>query len=418
MSGRIAIVGTGIAGMTAAYLLSRRHEITVFEANDYIGGHAHTVDVQDPQGVLGVDTGFIVYNTRTYPGFCRLIDQLGVTTQASDMSFSFRNDASGLEYGVPELSKLLAQRRNLVRPGFWRMIREVLRFYKEGTQLLEAAEADNDLDLQTYLKRNGYSRDFQDDHLFPMAESIWSGSRQQMGAFPARAFLRFFQNHGLLSLKDRPVWRTISGGSVKYVEKITAPYRDRIRLNSPVTCIRRHADHVEIKTPRTEFERFDQVVLACHSDQALAMLEEPTALEREIVGSFPYAANDVALHTDTAIMPRSKAAWASWNYHRQADAHQPAALTYDMTRLQSLPASERYLVTLNRTASLDQERILGRYSYAHPQYDVRGMAQQARHDELNGPRRTFFCGAYWGYGFHEDGVQSALRVARHFEEEL
>jgi predicted NAD/FAD-binding protein len=418
MSGRIAIVGTGIAGMTAAYLLSRRHDITVFEANDYIGGHAHTVNVEDPQGTMGVDTGFIVYNQRTYPGFCRLIDQLGVTTQASDMSFSFRNDASGLEYGVPELSKLLAQRRNLVRPGFWRMIREVLRFYKEGTQLLEASEADLDLDLQTYLKRHGYSKDFQDDHLFPMAESIWSGSREQMGAFPARAFLRFFQNHGLLSLKDRPVWRTISGGSIQYVEKITAPYQESIRLNSPVTCIRRHADHVEIKTPRTQFETFDQVILACHSDQALAMLEEPTAQEREIVGAFPYAANDVALHTDTAIMPRRRAAWASWNYHRQPDAHEPAALTYDMNRLQNLPASERYLVTLNRTASLDQERILGRCNYAHPQYDLMGMAQQARHDELNGPNRTFFCGAYWGYGFHEDGVQSALRVARHFGEEM
>lgn len=418
MSERIAIVGSGISGMTTAYLLSRKHDLVVYEANDYFGGHSHTVQVKDHGTSHGVDTGFIVYNTRTYPNFCRLLDQLGVATQASDMSFSFRHDAANLEYGVPGLGKLLAQKRNLVRPGFWRMIREVMRFYREAPLLLEAADADVNLDLQSYLDRGGYSRDFQDDHLFPMAESIWSGSRQQMGAFPARAFLRFFQNHGLLSLKDRPVWRTITGGSVNYVEKITAPYRDRIRLSCPVTMIKRDAEGVEITAGGAEPERFDKVVLACHADQALAMLGDATDQERDIVGSFPYAENDVALHSDTTIMPRRKTAWASWNYHRQDDTSRPAALTYDMNRLQNLATPERYLVTLNRTEDLDQGRIHGRYTYAHPQYNVRGMANQPRHDELNGLNHTYWCGAYWGYGFHEDGVKSALRVARHFGEEL
>ena len=418
MSARIAIVGSGISGLTAAYLLSRRHDITVFEAKDYIGGHSHTVRVEAANQPLYVDTGFIVYNERTYPGFCRLLDILDVPTQASDMSFSFRNEKTGLEYGVPELAKLLAWKRNLLSPGFWRMIGEILRFYREAPRLLAASQTDHDLSLQDYLDDQGYSSRFQEDHLFPMAESIWSGSRRQMGAFPARAFVRFCQNHGLLSLKDRPVWRTIKGGSATYVEKLTASFRDRIRLNSPVRNITRDAQGVSLMVEGQEAESFDKVVLACHADQALAMLDNPSPQEEEILGSFPYAPNDVLLHTDTAIMPRRRAAWASWNYHQPGDRRHPASLTYDMNRLQSLDSRRRHLVTLNRTAGIAAENVLGRFTYAHPQYDARSLDNQPRHQELNGQNHTYWAGAYWGYGFHEDGLQSALRVAEQFGESL
>lgn len=404
--------------MTAAYLLSRRHPVVVFEANDYIGGHSHTVPVQETGLPIGIDTGFIVYNRRTYPNFCRLLAQLDVPTQPSDMSFSFRNTRTGREYGVPELSRLFAQKSNLLSPRFWSMLRQITRFYKEAPRFLEAADQDVDLGLEAYLDREGYGSAFKDDHLFPMAESIWSGSRQQLGAFPARALLRFMQNHGLLSLKDRPLWRTISGGSVNYVNRLVAPFRDSIRLRTPVTQIRRDVSGVEIQTPGGPPERFDQVVLACHANQALAMLAAPTELEQEIIGSFPYAPNDVVLHSDTSVMPRHKAAWASWNYCRGDRSDQPLDLTYDMNRLQNLSAGNPYLVSLNRSQHLDSSLVHGRFTYEHPQYDARGMIQQPRHDELNGPNRTFYCGAYWGYGFHEDGVASALRVARHFGEEL
>jgi len=415
---RIAIVGTGISGLTAAYLLSRQNELVIYEANGYIGGHSHTVEVNDGEDKLGVDTGFIVYNKITYPNFCQLLTQLEVATQPSDMSFSFRNDSTGQEYAVPELSRLLAQKSNLLRPRFWIMIREVMRFYKEAPLLLEAADADPELDLATYLAREGYSSTFRNDHLLPMAESIWSGSRQQLGAFPVLAFLRFFQNHGLLSLKDRPQWRTIKGGSVNYVEKLVAPFRENIRLSTPVQRVKREATGVEIFPATGGSERFDQVVLACHSDQALAMLADPSDLEREILGSFPYAANDVALHSDPAVMPRHKAAWSAWNYHRFDQADKPVALTYDMNRLQSLPTARPYLVTLNRNEELNQDQVHDRFVYHHPQFDVKGVTNQPRHDELNGQNRTFYCGAYWGYGFHEDGVKSALRVAQHFGETL
>lgn len=418
MTQRIAIVGAGIAGMTAAHLLSRAHDVVVYEANDYIGGHSHTVKVGEAGLEQAVDTGFIVYNTRTYPNFCRLLDQLGVATQESDMSFSFRDDAADLEYGVPELGKLLAQKRNLMRPDFWRMIRDTLRFYRQAPRLLDSVQSEENLDLRTYLKREGYSQAFMDWHLFPMAESIWSGARRSMHRFPAAAFVRFSHNHGLLTLTDRPVWRTVTGGAVRYVERITAPYLDRIRLKSPVTGIRREPGRVWIKTPVTQFEAYDAVVLACHADQALAMLEAPTELEREILSAFPYAENDVVLHGDTGIMPRRRAAWASWNYHQQDDPERPAALTYDMNRLQSLPESLPLLVTLNRTQDLNPEFIHRRFRYAHPQYDTRAMRQQRRQNELNGQNNTYFCGAYWGYGFHEDGVNSALAVARRFGQEL
>jgi len=418
MSERIAVVGTGISGLTAAYLLARRNELVVYEANDYIGGHSHTVEVTDGDRAMGVDTGFIVYNERTYPNFCRLLDLMGVATQPSDMTFSFRNDRTGQEYAVPELSRLFCRKSNLLRPKFLQMIRDIFRFYKEAPRLLAAGDANPDLDLATYLEQEGYSRTFQDDHIFPMAESIWSGSRRELGAFPVQSFLRFFQNHGLLSLNDRPLWRTVSGGSINYVNKLTASFREAIRLNTPVRSVRRDGDGVDITTAEGGVERFDKVILACHADEALAMLDAPSNLEREILGSFPYAANDVALHSDASVMPQRRAAWSAWNYHRDDRPDRPVALTYGMNLLQGLPTETPYLVTLNRNDDLVAGLVHDRFVYHHPQYNMRGIANQPRHDELNGRSRTYYCGAYWGYGFHEDGVASALRVARHFGETL
>ncbi len=418
MAERIAIIGTGIAGLTAAHLLSRRHELVVFEANDYIGGHTNTVDVPEGDATLGVDTGFIVYNQRTYPQFCRLLDQLEVASQPSDMSFSFSDENTGLEYGAPDLSRLFAQRANLVRPRFWRMLKQIRRFYAEAPRLLEAGRADAALDLETYLDRQGYDDAFKEDHLFPVAAAIWSGSRRQMGAFPVRAFVNFFQNHGLLSFRDRPRWRTITGGSARYVEKLVAPFRDRIRLGTPVIGIRRDETGIEVTTAAARGERFAKVVLACHADQALALLKDPTPREIEMLSAFPYAANATVLHSDTSLMPRSRAAWSSWNYHRLQDDRDKVALTYDQNRLQNLATRTPYLVTLNRTEAVARDKVHAAFTYHHPQYDARGMGLQPRHDELNGPNHTYYCGAYWGYGFHEDGVKSALRVARHFGEEL
>ena len=418
MTERIAIVGTGIAGMTAAYLLARNHELVVFEANDYIGGHSHTVMVPSEDGEIGVDTGFIVHNRRTYPHFCRLLDRLGVATQPSDMSFSFRDETTGLEHAAPELRRLFAQPRNLWRPRFWRMLGQIRRFYREAPRLLVAADADADLDLKSYLLREGYDEAFSEDHLFPMAAAIWSGSRRQLAAFPARAFVRFFQNHGLLSLRDRPLWRTITGGSVRYVEKLVASFRDAVRLRTPVIQVQRDETGVTVTTPTGPPERFSKIVLACHADQALALLADPTPQETELLGAFPYAANDVVLHSDPNLMPRRKAAWSSWNYHKLVDAPDLVTLTYHMNQLQRLPGPIPYLVTLNRTEAVDSEKRHARLTYHHPQYDARGVALQARFEELNGPNHTHYCGAYWGYGFHEDGVVSALRVARCFGEDI
>jgi len=418
MTRRIAIVGTGISGLTAAWLLQRRHEITVFERDARIGGHSHTVAVpgDDDGGELGVDTGFIVYNRRTYPNFTRLLEKLGVATQPSDMSFGFRDDATGLEYAAPEPWRLFAQPENLLRPPFHRMLRDILRFYREAAAWLQ--EADEAAVLADFLAERGYSREFVENHLYPVCAAIWSSPHAAMGRYPAAALLRFFANHGLLTLTDRPRWRTVSGGSRRYVEKLTAPFRDRIRLEAPVVRVERDAGGVTIVSPRHGPERFDHVVLACHADQALALLAAPTAREAEVLGAFPYAANETVLHSDVRILPRRRLAWASWNYHRGAGGDRAVTMTYDQNRLQRLRSRRRWLVTLNRTADLDPALVHTRLRYEHPQYDARAVRLQAAGDELNGANRTWYCGAYWGYGFHEDGVVSGLRVARAFGEEL
>ena len=409
---KIAIVGSGIAANVVAHRLHRQHEITVFEAGGHAGGHTHTHSIELGGERHEIDTGFIVYNERTYPHFIALLDALGVESQPSSMSFSVRNERTGLEYNGTTLDTLFAQRRNLFRPSFHRMIRDILRFNREAPGLLSG---DSQASLGEYLGAHGYSAAFRDDYLVPMGAAIWSTDPARMLAFPARYFVRFFHNHGMLSVDDRPQWRTIAGGSARYVEKLTAPFRDRIRLHTPVEWVRRSDTGVTIKARECAPERFDHVFLGCHSDQALRLLADASALEREVLGAIPYQTNEVVLHTDTRLLPRARRAWAAWNYHVLSDAAAPVALTYNMNILQTLRARETYCVTLNRTAEIDPKRILKRLVYEHPLYTPAGVAAQQRQSEVNGVERTWFCGAYWGFGFHEDGVVSALAALRHFE---
>jgi predicted NAD/FAD-binding protein len=403
---RVAIVGAGIAGNVAAWHLHRAGcEIAVFEALSHVGGHTHTHDVDG----MAIDTGFIVFNDRTYPNFVALLDELGVPSQPSSMSFSVRNEASGLEYNGTQLATLFAQRRNLLRPSFYRMLADILRFNREAPQVLHAGDA---LTLGEFLSRGRYSREFIGDYLVPMGAAIWSTDPRRMLDFPARFFVRFLFNHGMLSIDDRPQWRVIRGGSARYVEKLVAPFRRHIRLDTPVRSIRRSARAVTV-----DGERFDHVFIACHADQALRLLADPTHAEREVLGAIRYQENEAVLHTDTTLLPRRRHAWAAWNYHVAPDARGPVALTYNMNILQSLAAEETYCVTLNRTRDIDPRRVLARMTYHHPVYTPQAVAAQRRHAELNGARRTWYCGAWWGNGFHEDGVVSALVALRAFQAE-
>jgi predicted NAD/FAD-binding protein len=416
---KIAIIGTGIAGNYAAYRLAPDHDITVFEADNRIGGHTNTVEVDDGGRALAVDTGFIVFNEKTYPHFLALLDELGVASQDSDMSFSVSGGRSGLEYNGSSLNGLFAQRSNLFRPSFHRMLRDILRFNREAPALL--GQPDFGLTLGAYLDHNGYSRQFVDGYVLPMGSAIWSATAERMRAMPAVFFVRFFQNHGLLSVNDHPQWRVIQGGSARYVEKLVAGHRDRIRLNAAVQSITRHDDHVEIKSVGAPPERFDRVFLACHSDQALTLLADPTAQEREVLGAIGYQRNEAVLHTDTSLMPKRRRAWAAWNYNIPRDAERldgKVTLTYNMNILQSLDARREYCVTLNNTGAIDPDRVLGVFDYEHPVFTGRAVAAQSRHREINGARRTYYCGAYWRYGFHEDGVVSAVDALRHFGEDI
>jgi predicted NAD/FAD-binding protein len=412
---KIAIIGSGISGLTAGYILSRGHSVTLFEANSYLGGHTHTRNVELDGKVYPVNTGFIVFNDWTYPNFIELMRQLGVPSEASDMSFSVRSEKTGLEYNGTSLNSLFAQRSNIIKPAFLRMITDILRFNREATAALDNGDIDENETLGGYVHKNGYSDYFIDYYIVPMGAAIWSSSVEVILQFPLRFFLRFFNNHGMLSVDDRPQWRVIKGGSRSYIMPITAPYRDSIRLNSPVASVRRDEDRVQITTARGGREDFDHVVFACHSDQALAMLEIPTRQEREILGALPYQSSEVVLHTDTGLLPKRRLAWASWNYHIPGEDRGCPMVSYNMNRLQNFAdAPETLLVTLNRSAEIDPQRIIKRYSYSHPVYTREGIGAQARHAEISGRNRTHYCGAYWFNGFHEDGVNSALRVARHF----
>lgn len=416
----IAIIGSGISGLTAAYLLNREHnDVTLFEANDYLGGHTHTKDVLLGGKSYPVNTGFIVFNDWTYPNFIKLMDQLGVKSEESDMSFSVRCENTGLEYNGTNLNTLFAQRINLVRPSFLRMIKDILRFNKETVAALEANQINDTETLGEYLSRHQYSDGFTRHYIVPMGAAIWSASVEVMMDFPLKFFLRFFNNHGMLSVDDRPQWRVISGGSRSYIDPITAGFKNNIRFNTPIKRVERQADHVTLLTDQGESYTFDEVVFACHSDQALAMLAEPTQDELSVLGALPYQDNSVVLHTDNRLMPKKPLAWASWNYHIPQRANDCAAVTYNMNMLQNFhDAPETLLVTLNRTHEIDPAKIIDQYSYSHPVFTLDGIAAQQQHHAISGHNRTHYCGAYWFNGFHEDGVNSALRVAKHFGIEL
>ncbi|MBT4098045.1 MAG: FAD-dependent oxidoreductase [Gemmatimonadetes bacterium] len=412
---RIAIVGTGIAGLTAAYLLRRQHDVTVFEAAGYVGGHTNTVAVDVESGRWDVDTGFIVHNPKAYPNFVSLLQQLGVASAPTEMSFSVKSLQSGLEYGASGMRRLFAQKRNALRPSFYRMLLDVLRFYREAPELLESG-GDDSTTLGEYLDRKKFSRPFIEDHLIPYGAAIWSASADDMYAFPARFFAHFFHNHGFLST-EKPAWRVIENGSRTYVERLIEPFRNDIRLRTPVTSIRRDEAGVQIVTANDTYpERFDDVVLALHSDQALRLLSDPTPTEKDVLGKLGYQKNDVLLHTDEKVLPRRRRAWASWNYHVPAKKQDRVSVTYNMNLLQSLKAPETFCVTLNGVEAVDEGRVLKEIVYHHPRYTLDSISAQRRRHEICGVRHTHYCGAYWGYGFHEDGVVSALEVTRRFGE--
>jgi uncharacterized protein len=409
---KIAIVGAGISGLVVAHLLHPEHEITVFEAGDYAGGHTNTIRVDTPNETHSVDTGFIVFNDRNYPNFERLLKRLGVAWQPSSMTFSVSDGIGDFEYNGSSPNGLFAKRAHLVTPWFHRMLADMARFNRAARELLHA-QGDGP-SLGRWLEDHRFSRPFIECLIVPQASAVWSAEPGQMWTFPARFLVEFFDNHGMLGFLDRPRWRTVRGGSTRYVEALTAPWRERLRLTAPVQAIERASDHVLVKARGCESERFDEVVLATHSDQALRLLVDATAAEHQILGSIPYHTNEAVLHTDVSLLPRRRRAWASWNYHLLDEPGPGATVTYHMNRLQALRAEREFCVTLNRTAAVAPEKVIRRISYAHPVYTAAGVTAQARVAEVSGINRTHFCGAYWGWGFHEDGVLSALRVAERF----
>ena len=409
---RIAIIGTGISGMTSGYLLSDDHEVTAYEAHSSIGGHTATVDVSLNGHNWPVDTGFIVFNHKTYPHFTRLMDHLGVASQPSVMSFSFQDLKSGLVFCPSNLNSLFVQRKNILRPAFYRMLVDALRFRREARQLLDSG--DDRTTMETYLATNRYSADFIDHFLIPMGAAIWSAGPGAFRQFPARYFIEFFENHGFLNITDQPQWRVIKGGSRNYIGPITRPFAKRIRLNSPVVGITRSADNVTVRAADGRTDDYDHVVIATHSDQALAMLADPSATERAVLGPIGYQENQVVLHSDTTVLPAQRAAWASWNYLTPERASDRVALTYNMNMLQSLDAPETFCVSLNVGDRIDPAKVIRHFVYHHPIYTPESLTARRQHAEISGVNRTSFCGAYWGYGFHEDGVNSALAVCRTF----
>ncbi len=404
---RIAVIGSGIAGMVAAHRLSReRHEISLLEAEGRIGGHTHTVDVEQGGRHYAIDTGFIVFNDRTYPNFVQLLEELGVASQPSEMGFSVRCENTGLEYNGATLNTLFAQRSNLLRPSFLRMVADILRFNARAPSLLRSGS--DEVTLAEYLERERYSASFIDHYIIPMGAAIWSSRPVDMLRFPARYFVEFFSNHGFLNINDRPTWRVVQGGSREYVKRLIAPYAGRIFLSSPVASVQRQPHQVLVRLKSGAVESYDAVFLACHSDQALGLLADPSREEREILGAITYQANEAVLHTDARLMPRRRLAWAAWNYHLPIEQYERVTVTYNMNILQGIEAPVDFLVTLNRSEDIDPARVLGRYVYHHPVFTTAAVAAQRRRPVINGARRTYYCGAYWGYGFHEDGVNSAL----------
>ena len=422
---RIAIVGAGVSGLLTAHLLHREHEIVVYEAGSYAGGHTNTIRVDTEHQTHHVDTGFIVMNDRNYPNFTRLLKQLGVETQPTNMSFSVKGEDEDFEYaGTPR--GLFCQPRNLASPRFQRMIAELLRFNRELRRLLAREETGESLQdrspreesLHDFLVRRRFSEVFIRRLIVPQVSAVWSADPRQISSFPVRFLAEFFSNHGMLGFRDRPRWATVAGGSARYVEALTSPFRERIRLDSPVHSITRAENHVEITAAGPggrDTERFDQVVIATHSDQALALLRDPSERECEVLGAIPYQPNEAVLHTDSTLLPRRRFARAAWNFHLLREPKGLSTVTYYMNHLQRLHADTDFCVTLNRTETIDPAKIIRKISYSHPVFTPAGVAAQSEHPSISGmANRTHYCGAYWGWGFHEDGVLSALRACEPF----
>jgi predicted NAD/FAD-binding protein len=423
---KIAVVGAGISGLTAAYVLSPQHEITVFEANDRLGGHTATKDVHVNGRDYAIDTGFIVFNDWTYPNFQKLLAQLDVDSNPTEMGFSVCCEKTGLEYSGTNLNTMFAQRSNLFSVKHWRMIRDILRFNKEALPDVESGGRYLEMTLDEYLQQKKYSKIFTDKYLIPMGAAIWSASTNVMKSFSLHFFVNFFRNHGLLSVSDRPQWRVVKGGSRAYIKPLTQRFKNNIRLNSAVKSIQRNDKGVVIKTIHGLSECFDQVVIAVHSDQALAMLTDASDKEIELLSAIPYQKNEVILHTDISLLPKRRSTWSSWNYritdertanesdlktNKTTPDDQLPVLTYDMNLLQSIASDTTFCVTLNKSDAIDPEKILGTYYYDHPVFSRKSVAAQEQWQTINGVNKTWFCGAYWANGFHEDGVLSALRVA-------
>ncbi|EEB78756.1 amine oxidase, flavin-containing superfamily [marine gamma proteobacterium HTCC2148] len=406
---KIAIIGSGISGLACAHYLHPEHEVHVFERESRIGGHTATVDVAMGGRRFAIDTGFIVFNDWTYPNFIALMDELGVASKPSEMSFSLSDVGSGLEYAGSNLNTLFAQRKNIASPKFLGMLRDIMRFNRESVEDLEAGRLDPGMSLGEYLQRGRYSATFIDYYLLPMGSAIWSADVPVMLEFPLQFFVRFFRNHGLLSIRNRPQWRVIEGGSREYLKPLSDPFSHNIHTDSCIAGVKRREQGAELRMIDGSVEHFDSVVFACHSDQALAMLDDAKPKEQEILGAIPYQNNDIVLHTDTQLLPDRELAWSSWNYQRRPDT-QRATLTYNMNILQGITAPETFCVTLNDRESINPHKILGQFEYSHPVFTLPGIAAQERWGEINGGS-TWFCGAYWRNGFHEDGVYSALKVA-------
>ncbi len=407
-SKRIAVIGSGISGMVAAYKLSMHYDVTMFEAGDYVGGHTNTIRVECDGEVQHVDTGFIVFNEHNYPNFVALMNELGVASQPTCMSFSVRCEDSGLEYNGTSPNKLFAQRRNLLRPKFWGMLKQVLRFSRESLILLE--QTGPGPTVREYVEAKGYSHEFVEHYLVPLGTSLWSTPAQTFRDFPIKFVVRFLSNHNMLQVGGRPTWRVIQGGSFRYVEKLTARYASRIRLSCPAQSVLRFPDGVCVESSGYGSEWYDHVVFACHADQALRLLADPSPVERELLGAFPYQPNEAVLHTDTSVLPRNRRAWASWNATVSDRQRDSVAVTYNMNILQSLKSKHTFCVTLNDQGTIDPTKVIRRLKYHHPIYTLEQEHAQSRHHEIIDKNRSSYCGAYWGFGFHEDGVRSALAV--------
>ena len=412
----IAIIGSGISGLTSAYLLSKKHNVTVFEKNDYIGGHTATVDIEKDGIPYAIDTGFIVFNDKTYPNYLALLDEIGIGKKATEMSFSVHNCHTGLEYNGHNLNTLFAQRRNLLNPKFWLLVKDILRFNKLCKGIFEADVYLPGLTLGEFLTEHKFSPFFAEHYILPMGAAIWSSSLEQMEEFEFRFFVQFFHHHGLLNIADRPQWYVIPNGSRSYLAPLCAPFKDNIHLNANILGITRNDNKVQIHFDNPDDKQtFDEVVIACHSDQSLSLLSDASKDEESLLSDMPYSENSVILHTDVSLLPDRETAWASWNYQLSQDRSKPASVTYNMNILQGFYSDHTFCVTLNQKQDIDPDKILKEYNYHHPIFSSASIRAQQQRDLICGKHHTHFAGAYWHSGFHEDGVRSAVEVAQRFD---